>query len=169
MYICFNVLRKYIKKDIEIIKITCITDKRSALATLPNECSSPDKDNEYTTRRGPSGINIKVLFSRPTNSYSRCLAKGIVRIFEGEYWRMSLKRTESSTSWDQSSCESLQSTFANLVPKFYHERRHSQWLVWYAAINQSLPPNVTDVAWITSKVCRLAHLAPHIATPTWAS
>lgn len=99
--------------------------------TLPNECSRPYNDTEYSTKL-ISLVNAKafnVFFSRPNKSYSKSVQRGIVKIFEGQYWKVSMGNRndddELSENMDSSSCDSLESTFMSYVPKIAEERRFS--------------------------------------------
>lgn len=90
---------------------------------LLNECSWPNMEIKYSTNDVSINNNtaVNTVFTRSTKSYTRTFANGIIEIFEGEYWKMSMKKlidSEEGVSeiWECSSCESEQQSFLDDMP-----------------------------------------------------
>lgn len=86
--------------------------------TLPNECSRPIKDKGY-------GTNLNILISRPMTSYSK-ITNGVVKIFDGTYWKISMNKQDSDVDLSASETDSIDSSLMDFLPKFVHERRLTQ-------------------------------------------
>lgn len=83
------------------------TDEHHNYCMLPNECSwSHCKDNHFRTRNEPYyGIKENNTL-KSVDKYKAAFSNGLVKLFDGDYWKMSMQRISSNSLNQTSSSDS---------------------------------------------------------------